>query len=121
VDNTFETYRFSKLAHASRFKSYKKYLRVGRKPGLGAALGAYIRITEKRRLATAAAAIKQRMVIRRSPLVVLPVFPLKRGSVKESVMVAVDEEKLSACWNTVTGDLAGASRTAAARGGAGGL
>jgi hypothetical protein len=39
-----------------------------------------VRITEKRRLATAAAAINERIVNRRSPLVFLPVLPLKKGS-----------------------------------------
>ena len=49
-----------------------------------------IRITENRRLATAAAAIKQRIVIRKSPLVFLPVLPWKKGSVTVAVIVAVN-------------------------------
>ncbi len=54
-----------------------------------------VRITEKRRLATAAAAIKQRMVNRRSPLVFLPVLPLKKGSDIDSAIVGGFKEKLS--------------------------
>jgi hypothetical protein len=50
----------------------------------------YLRITEKRRLATAAAAIKERIVNRRSPLVFLPVLPLKKGSDIVSDMVDDD-------------------------------
>lgn len=54
----------------------------------------YIRITENRRLATAAAAIKHRIVIRNTPRVFLPVLPLKKGSDAVAVViVAVDEEK----------------------------
>jgi hypothetical protein len=53
----------------------------------------YVRITEKSRLATAAAAIKHRIVIRRSPLVFLPVLPWKKGSATVAVIVVVNEGK----------------------------
>jgi hypothetical protein len=51
--------------------------------------GKYIRITENSRLATAAAAIVQRIINRRRPLVFLPVLPSKEGSVDVAVIVAV--------------------------------
>jgi hypothetical protein len=41
---------------------------------------AHLRMTENSRLAIAAAAIKQRIVKRSTPLVFLPVLPLKKGS-----------------------------------------
>lgn len=50
---------------------------------------AYVLITEKRRLAMAAAAIKMRIESRRMPLVFLPVFPLRKGSATDSAMVVV--------------------------------
>lgn len=46
----------------------------------------YVRITEKRRDAIAAAAIVQRIVSRSRPLVFLPVLPLKKGSVLATVI-----------------------------------
>jgi len=53
---------------------------------------AYVRITEKRRLAMAAAAIKTRIDNRRIPLVFLPVFPLRNGSAAVSAIVVVDSK-----------------------------
>lgn len=44
-------------------------------------------MTEKSRLATAAAAIKLKIVNRSKPLVFLPVLPLKKGSNVESIVV----------------------------------
>jgi hypothetical protein len=49
----------------------------------------YVRITEKRRLATAAAAIRQRIVNRNRPLVFLPVLPAKKGSGVVAAIIAV--------------------------------
>jgi hypothetical protein len=43
-------------------------------------------MTEKRRLETAAPAIKLKIVSRRMPLVFLPVFPLRKGSTPESMI-----------------------------------
>jgi hypothetical protein len=57
----------------------------------------HVRITEKRRLATAAAAIKQRMVILSRPLVFLPILPLRKGSIVVAIVAGVGidgEEKL---------------------------
>ena len=54
----------------------------------------YVRITEKSRLATAAAAIKHKIVIRKSPLAFLPVLPWKKGSATVAVIVAVNEGKV---------------------------
>lgn len=54
-----------------------------------------VRITENRRLATAAPAIKQRIVNRRSPLEFLPVLPLKKGSAVLALIVVVDVSQLS--------------------------
>jgi len=55
----------------------------------GGALGINIRITEKRRLETAAPAIRHRMVSRRRPRVFLPVLPLKKGSTVGSMAIVV--------------------------------
>lgn len=52
-----------------------------------------VRITEKRRDATAAAAIVQRIVNLRIPLVFLAVLPLKAASVIAAVIVVVDERE----------------------------
>jgi hypothetical protein len=62
----------------------------------------YVRITEKRRLATAAAAIKQRIVNRKRPLEFLPVALFMKGSKIVLVIVGVDDEKLSTSriWRT---------------------
>lgn len=49
----------------------------------------HVRITENRRLATAAAAIKQRIVILNKPLVFLPVLPFKKGSAVVAIVVGV--------------------------------
>ena len=59
-----------------------------------------IRITENSRLATAAAAIKHRIVNRRSPRVFLPVLPLKKGSSVVADIVGVGEK------NVCRGDVA---------------
>lgn len=54
-----------------------------------AALRDHLRITEKRRLATAAAAIKQRIVSLSKPLVFLPVLPFRKGSTVVAIVVGV--------------------------------
>ena len=51
-----------------------------------------LRITLKRRLATAAAAIVQRMISRRRPLVFRPVSPFKKGSKTSAAMSEVAVE-----------------------------
>ena len=58
-----------------------------------------VRMTENKRLATAAAAIKQRMVNRRSPLEFFPVLPTKKGSAVFALIVA------SCCLEVVHGYL----------------
>lgn len=57
-------------------------------PEKGGFRGVDIRITEKRRLETAAPAIKHKMVNRSSPRVFLPVLPLKKGSTVASIAMA---------------------------------
>jgi hypothetical protein len=52
----------------------------------------YVRITENRRLATAAAAITQRIVILSKPLVFLPVLPVKKGSTVVAIVIGVSVE-----------------------------
>jgi len=54
-----------------------------------------IRITENRRLAIAAAAIRQRITNLRRPLEFFPVLPLKKGSAVVTVIVAGVERMLS--------------------------
>lgn len=49
----------------------------------------HLRITEKRRLATAAAAITQRIVILSRPLVFLPILPFKKGSTVVAIVVGI--------------------------------
>lgn len=57
-------------------------------PGKWEFRGVNIRITEKRRLETAAPAIKHRIVNRSRPRVFLPVLPLKKGSIVGSMAMA---------------------------------
>ena len=64
-----------------------------------------IRITEKRRLDTAAPAIKHKMVRRRRPRVFLPVLPLNKGSTAGSMAGGVVDQKMllavqcrQICW-----------------------
>jgi len=52
----------------------------------------YLRITEKRRLDTAAPAIKHKIVNRKIPLVFLAVSPFSNGSNVESMADCVDVE-----------------------------
>lgn len=55
----------------------------------------YVLITEKRRLAIAAAAIVQRIVSRRRPRVFLPVLPLKNCSALATVILVVVDRLMS--------------------------
>lgn len=93
VDDTFKTYRVNVSNYASYPVSQypsghqsiavlpgQHFLRRGKAPRWE-----YVRITEKRRLETAAPAIKTKMVKRRMPLVFLPVLPLSNGSILDSM------------------------------------
>jgi hypothetical protein len=73
------------------------YFKAG---SLTALIELYVRITENRRLAIAAAAMVQRMINRRSPLVFLPVLPLNKGSPIAPAIVVV-KERLSV-WEMST-------------------
>jgi hypothetical protein len=64
-------------------------LKSNSKYNMGSMKGKCVRITENSRLATAAAAIVQRIINRRRPLVFLPVLPSKEGLVDVAVIVAV--------------------------------
>lgn len=52
------------------------------------ACAAYILITLNKRLETAAAAIAQRIINRRSPLVFRPVVPWRNGSTEDTAMMS---------------------------------
>ena len=54
-----------------------------------------VRITLKRRLAMAAAAMVHRMTMRRRPRVFLPVFPFRKGSTAVEAMTAGSKQNQS--------------------------